>query len=257
MPWDPEQYHRFQAQRALPFMDLTALVQRRDGMSVADLGCGTGELTRQLADLLPASDVVGIDSSTEMLARASALTRPGLRFEQARVEDVTGSWDLVFSNAMLHWIDDHATLIPRLFAMVRPGGRIAVQVPSNHHHPSHALIREIAREDPFREALGGFARESPVLGIAAYADLLFASGGGDIVAFEKVYPHVLPDSDAVVEWTKGSTLVPYLERLSPDLADRFLAMYRERLRAIMPGSPVFYGFRRTLFSATKGGMAAG
>jgi trans-aconitate 2-methyltransferase len=254
MPWDPEQYHRFQAQRALPFDDLVALVQKRDGLTAVDLGCGTGELTRQLADLLLKSDVVGIDSSAEMLARAAEYARPGLRFEQARVEDIMGSWDLIFSNAALHWVDDQIALIPRLFGMVRPGGQLAVQVPSNHNHPSHALIREIAGEDPFRTALDGFARESPVLGIGEYAELLFASGGRDIVAFEKVYPHILPDSDAVVEWT---TLVPYLERLSPDLAEQFLAVYRERLHAIMPGSPVFYGFRRTLFAATKGDIAAG
>ncbi len=251
MPWDPDQYHRFQAERAAPFIDLVALIDKRSELRVIDLGCGTGELTRQLAELLPASDVLGIDSSAQMLARAEEHARPGLRFEQRRVEDVMGAWDLIFSNATLHWIDDHATLIPRLFARVRPGGQLAVQMPSNHHHPSHALIRDLAREEPFRSALDGFARESPVLGIDAYADLFFAHGGSAITVFEKVYPHVLPDSDAVVEWTKGSTLVPYMERLTPDLADAFLAAYRERLRVIMPGSPVLYGFRRTLFAATR------
>src|SRR5579871_2079086 len=79
MPWNPERYHQFQRERAAPFEDALALVQRREGLSVIDLGCGTGELTRRLADALPGSDVLGIDSSPEMLAKAKPLERPGLR----------------------------------------------------------------------------------------------------------------------------------------------------------------------------------
>ena len=84
MPWDPKQYHKFQAERSAPFFDLLALVQIRPGLKVVDLGCGTGELTRRLADALPDSDVTGINSSSQMLdaARASAFNRSGLHFEQ-------------------------------------------------------------------------------------------------------------------------------------------------------------------------------
>src|SRR5215469_4577122 len=103
MPWNPERYHQFQRERAAPFEDALALVTRRDGLRVIDLGCGTGELTRRLADALPGSDVVGIDSSSEMLARAAPHARPGLRFEQGTIEELAGEWDLIFSNAALHW----------------------------------------------------------------------------------------------------------------------------------------------------------
>ncbi len=230
MPWNPAQYHRFQQQRAEPFVDLTALVTKRAHLTVVDLGCGTGELTAQLADMLPDSDVTGLDSSAEMLAQAAQYARPGLRFVQGAIEAFDQPVDLVFSTAALHWIDDQPALITRLFGLVRPGGQLAVQVPSNFRHPSHTLIIATAQEEPFRSALAGWARESPVLGIDHYADLLYALGGTAITAFEKVYGHVLPDAAAIADWTKGSTLVPYLERLPADLHAAFEASYRAKLR---------------------------
>ena len=85
MPWDPERYEEFKAERSQPFEDLIGLVHVRDGLSVIDLGCGTGELTSRLADALPGSDVLGVDSSLEMLAVASKLERDGLRFERCEI----------------------------------------------------------------------------------------------------------------------------------------------------------------------------
>ena len=250
MPWEPEQYLKFQAARFAPFDDLAALIRVRPGLTALDLGCGTGELTRRLAERLPESRVTGMDSSPEMLEKACTQARQGLEFIPGRVEDVAGSWDLVFSHAVLHWVDDHATLIPRLVSFVRPGGQLAVQIPANHRHPAHLLIPEIAGEEPFRSAMGGWSRVSPVLEIDAYAMLLHRAGCPEMTVLEKVYPSLMPDADAVAEWTKGSTLVPYLERLPKELHGPFMDRYRERLRLIWPAGPVFYTFRRILFVAT-------
>ena len=127
-----------------------------------------------------------------------------------------------------------------------------MQVPSNHRHPSHTMIIETAREEPFATALAGWVRHSPVLEIDRYAELLHSSGGTEITVFEKVYPHILADADAIVEWTSGTTLVPYLERLPLELHDGFLDSYRLKLRNLWPQGPVFYTFRRILFAATRG-----
>lgn len=250
MPWNPDLYHKFSSERALPFNDLLALVQVRENLQVVDLGCGTGELTRRLADALSGSMVVGIDNSPQMLERAEEQARPGLQFRLGSIEDATGEWDLVFSHAAIQWVDDHHKLIPRLLGMVRPGGQLTVQMPSNHGHVTHRLIREIAEEEPFRSALGGWTRLSPVLAVDEYADLLYAHGGRDITIFEKVYPHVLENADALAAWTSGTALLPYMERLPQELHEPFMERYRGRLRALWPEGPVFYGFRRTLFSAS-------
>lgn len=251
MPWDPERYEQFKSERAAPFTDLLALVKVREGLRVIDLGCGTGELTRKLAEALPGSTVLGIDNSPQMLSRAREHSHPGLTFELLPIEDVQGQWDLVFSHAALQWVDHHEHLVPRLLSLVAPGGQLAVQMPSNHEHPTHALISEIAGQEPFRSALGGWARRSPVLPIERYAQILFENGAENITVFEKVYPHVLEGADALAAWTSGTALVPYFERLDLHLREQFMRVYKERLRSLFPGHPVFYGFKRTLLAATR------
>lgn len=252
MPWDSVQYYKFKDERFAPFGDLFALIKVRDDMSVVDIGCGTGELTRRLADRLPGSSVLGIDNSPQMLQRAETQRRPGLAFVAGDVATLDGKWDLVFSHAAIHWLDNHWELIPRLMTLVSPGGQIALQVPSNHRHPSHTLIIETAREEPFCAALGGWVRRSPVLEIDRYAELLHLSGGTEITVFEKVYTHLLADADALVEWTSGTTLVPYLERLPQELHAGFLDSYSKKLHALWPQGPLFYPFRRIIMAATRG-----
>ena len=250
MPWDPNQYHKFQAQRSAPFYELLALVEARPNLRVVDLGCGTGELTSQLAEALPSSDVTGLDSSPQMLEKAEALSRPGLRFVQGDQARLDGEWDVIFSNAALHWSEAHTELIPYLYGRLAAGGQIAVQVPSNFDHISHQLIRETAGEEPFRSILDGFVRRAPVLSIDQYAQILFDAGAENITAFEKVYAHILADSDAVVEWISGTACVPYFERLGGH-KDEFVEVIRAKMRKALPQSPVFYPFRRTFFSARK------
>jgi len=250
MPWDPNQYHKFQAQRSAPFFDLLALVDVRPNLKVVDLGCGTGELTRQLADALPNSDVTGLDSSPQMLEKAASHAGPRLHFEQGDQAQLAGEWDLIFSNAALHWSENHAELMRTLYEKLKPGGQIAVQVPSNFNHISHQIIRETAGEELFKFILNGYQRYAPVLGIDQYAQLLFDCGAEDINVFEKVYAHILEDSDAVVEWISGTACVPYFERLGKH-KDEFIDAIRAKMRTAFPNSPVFYPFRRTFFSARR------
>jgi len=256
MPWNPDLYHKFQAERAAPFYDLLALVDVRPNLRVVDLGCGTGELTRQLADTLSNSHVTGLDSSPQMLdvARSASFTSPGLIFELGDQSTLTGEWDLIFSNAALQWSENHAELIPYLYGKLAPGGQIAVQVPSNHNHISHQIYRETADEEKLKSILNGFQRYAPVLPIDDYARILFNCGAEEITVFEKIYAHILEDSDAVVEWISGTALVPYFERLG-EHKDAFMQSIREKMRAAMPESPVYYPFRRTLFSARKPAVA--
>ena len=127
---------------------------------------------------------------------------------------------------------------------------MAVQVPSNHGGPTHLTILRVIGEEPFRTTLNGWTRQSPVLPIETYAELLFQEEAQEIVVFDKIYPHVLENIEAVVDWISGTALIPYFERLG-DLKDSFLNTIRNELRLAMPGEPVFYPFRRTFFSARK------
>jgi trans-aconitate 2-methyltransferase len=141
---------------------------------------------------------------------------------------------------------EESELIPRLYGCWPAD---AVQV-VNHHHISHQIYRETASQEPFQSILKGFQRYAPVLSIDDYARLFFACGAEEIIVFEKVYAHVLEDSDAVVEWISGTALVPYFERLG-EHKEEFINAIRAKMRGALPDRPVFYPFRRTLFSARK------
>ena len=257
MPWDPDRYELFKRERDAPTRDLLALLERRPGLRVIDLGAGTGELTRRLADMLPGSTTLGVDSSAEMLARSASFETPSLRFERRSIEDVLRGdaerrrWDVVFSNAALQWLPDHAELMAAVFGLLEPGGQLLIQVPSNHGHPTHRLLGELASREPYRTALGGFTQSSPVLTISAYAELLYGLGASSIVALEKVYPHVLDGADALADWMSGTALVPYIERLGEPVASHFAGDYRALLRQRFPERPVFLGFQRIILSACR------
>lgn len=251
MAWDPGQYHKFRLERLAPFNDLFALINARPGLSVLDLGCGTGELALQLAERLPESRVTGIDSSPEMLGKAKERCAARVVFMEGTVESVNGEWDLLFSHAVLHWVNDHQALIPRLWTLLKPGGQLAVQVPANHRHPSHTCITATATAEPFKSALDGWTRQSPVLEIDQYAQLLHGCGATDFTVLEKVYPAYLPNAAAIAEWTRGTTLVPYFERLPQELQEPFLQRYIELLEEALPPGELMFTFRRILFVATK------
>lgn len=232
MTWNPDQYNRFRSERLAPFEDLVRWLRVRPSLNVVDLGCGPGELTRRLASLLPDSEVLGLDSSAEMLPK-----EPG--FQQGRIEDFEGQFDLIFSHAALQWVDDHPSLFTKLWTCLKSGGQLLVQMPYNFDHPSHLAAGKVA------QSLGQPARKFPMLPLEEYARLLHELGAVESEVVLKVYPHVLADADAIVEWTKGTLLTAY------DTTETFLAAYRAEVRSACPGAPVFYGFKRLLLTATK------
>lgn len=248
MAWNPETYNKFKAERYAPFFDLFELIEVKTNLSVIDLGCGTGELTSMLADKLPASKVLGIDSSDEMLKESAKYKKDNLSFSQIGIEEIVNSgkqWDIVFSNAAIQWVKNHTKLIPALIKLVKPGGQMAIQLPSNHNHFTHTAIKTIASSSPFKEALKGWTRTSPVLGIEEYAEILYKQRVTSINVFEKIYPHVLDDANGMVTWVSGTALIPYLERLPENMHNDFMAKYSELIAKKFPGKPVFYPFKRT------------
>jgi trans-aconitate 2-methyltransferase len=259
--WDPRQYDKFQREREQPFFDLLALVKPKSGMRVVDLGCGTGKLTRTMHERLGAVKTIGLDRSESMLAGMRGQPQPqGLRFEVGTIEsfatastdDVArrlqpSGWDLIFSNAALHWVDDHERVIANLAAALAPGGQLAFQVPAQHDTLTHRVAVELAAREPFVSALGGWRRSQPVLTPDAYADLLYRYGFADQKATLIVYPHVLASREEVVEWVKGTLLTEYKRHLPENVYDQFVNEYRARLLPRLDESrPYFYPFKRIL-----------
>jgi trans-aconitate 2-methyltransferase len=251
--WEPAQYERFAAERSAPFFDLLALVRPEPNMRVADLGCGTGELTAKMHAQLGAAWTLGIDSSSSMLAKAVGTET--LHFEIGDIAAFEGRYDLILSNAAIQWVPDHPALFARLATALAPAGQLAVQMPANFDHPSHTVAADVANEEPFHEALGGFARsggEVPVLAPEEYATLLHRLGFTQQNVRLQVYAHVLGSRDDVVEWVRGTLLTAYRTRLPGELYEAFVGRYRRRLAEVLPDDrPFLFPFKRILMWARR------
>lgn len=247
--WSPEQYLRYRKEREEPFFDLLDLVRPREGMRVVDLGCGTGELTAALHRRLQARETIGIDSSKAMLDRAESNDPDKLRFGKQDIARFEGKqdFDLVFSNAALHWVSDHRRLLARLTEALTPVGQLAIQVPSNFDHVSHLAASEVAGEPPFADALDGYTHPIYVLRPEEYATLLEELGYRSQHVRLQVYGHHLDSREDVVEWLKGSLLTVYQSRLPEDLFAKFRDRYRSEVLARLPAvRPYFFTFKRIL-----------
>jgi trans-aconitate 2-methyltransferase len=254
MSWDPGQYLRFADLRLRPALDLLARVELEGAATVVDLGCGPGNVTRLLARKFPHAEVIGIDSSATMLAKA-AETPSTIAWRQADIGAFAPQRpvDILYSNAALHWLDGHAGLFPRLMQAVRPGGILAVQMPRNHAAPSHAEMNAIAESGPWATKLKPVLRPSPVAPPEAYYDLL-APESARLDIWETVYGQILEGDDPVVAWNKSTGLRPILEALDEAERGQFLAEYGARMAAAYPkraDGRTFFPFRRLFLVAVR------
>ena len=256
--WNPAQYDKFQREREQPFFELLALVRPAPNMRVVDLGCGTGRLTRHLHDELHALETVGIDRSARMLEDAQRSTgTAGLRFEVGTIESFPragDTFDLIFSNAALHWVEDHPALIARFVSALTASGQLAFQVPAQHDQPSHCVAEDLTDVEPFRSAFGGWHRPQPVVEPETYSTFLYRLGFTAPIVRVNIYPHVLAGPEDVIEWMKGTLLTEYERHLPQELHAPFVEAYRERLmQHLGHARPFFFPFRRILCWGQKNG----
>ncbi|HTI79015.1 MAG TPA: methyltransferase domain-containing protein [Acetobacteraceae bacterium] len=232
--WDPGQYLRFAGERLRPALDLLAQVGLEAPRRVVDLGCGAGNVTAVLHERFPEADVVGVDGSASMLEKART-TVPGCRFERGDFfrwepgEPV----DLLYSNAALQWVDQHATLFPRLLGFVKPGGVFAVQMPAMHETPLRTAPYELSQQAPWADHLRGVSSAPGILSPQDYWDLL-RPRVASLDIWQTTYLHALSGENAVTEWASGSSLRAFLDRLPGDLKDSFRQAYSDAMRPHYP-----------------------
>jgi trans-aconitate 2-methyltransferase len=235
MAWDPAQYEKFKAERTRPFFDLLAQLQDISPKTVVDLGCGTGEMTAELAKKWPDAQVLGIDNSPEMIAKSAPYVSGRLRFEVCEIEDWSPKQpvDLLFSNAAFHWLRDHEQQIRRLAGFVAPGGAFAFQAPNQFREPSHTVIHEVRNTSEWKPLIGSEASDGSLAEPQWYLETLRELGFQSRV-WETIYYQILQGEDAVLEWVKGTALRPLLAKLNHEQQQRFLKQCAEKLRKAYP-----------------------
>ncbi|MFF0817326.1 methyltransferase domain-containing protein [Rhodococcus sp. NPDC003318] len=233
--WDPVQYSLFESERSRPFFDLVGRIGATDPRRVVDLGCGAGDLTATLVARWPGANVLGVDSSPEMIAAATAHDLPNPEFVLGAAEEFSAvGTDVLVSNALLQWVPTHRDLLRRWADELEPAGWLAFQVPANFDAPSHRLLREVAESTRWRDRLGGVQRnEGRVAEPSDYLELLIAAGLR-VSAWRTEYQHVLSGPDPVLDWVRGTALRPVVGLLSAADAAEFEAEYGAKLRAAYP-----------------------
>ena len=251
--WDPQRYLVFGDERARPFRDLMSVVDAQDPREVVDLGCGPGNLTATLAQRWPAARVVGVDSSTEMVAAARRLDTIEVVHADLREWMPDRPVDVLVSNATLQWVPDHLGLLPQLVGAVAPDGWFAFQVPGNFAEASHVLLYQLADSPHWQDRIGARHVPRPSSNEPAEYLAVLAELGLAVQVWETTYFHVLSGDDAVLEWVSGTALRPVLAALTQDEQAEFTREYGALLRAAYPGRP--YGtvlpYRRIFTVARK------
>ncbi|UKB85961.1 methyltransferase domain-containing protein [Chryseobacterium sp. MEBOG06] len=254
MPWNPELYDQYKDVRYKPFYDLAALIKPESNIKAIDLGCGTGEQASILTEKLPGSSFLGIDSSVQMLEKSKKYENENLRFKLQSIEETVKSeekWDLVFSNAALQWADDHETLFPKVIELLSPAGQLAIQMPVQNENILNQILMEMVDEEPYISYLKHFKRDSPVLSMDEYAQILFDNGIEDIEISQKVYPIIAEDGEALYEFISGTALLPYLERLEHEQKETFITEFKARIAKRFTKYPAIYAFKRILIYGRK------
>jgi trans-aconitate 2-methyltransferase len=250
--WDPSVYGRYSDERSRPFHDLVSRIGATKPRAVADLGCGSGELTAALATRWPTARIEGIDSSPAMIERATALgSGVSFRLGDVREWSPDADTDVLVTNATLQWVPEHRDLLDRWIGALPAGAWLAMQVPGNFDAPSHRLLREVARDHPEAAAK---LREAPVDDAAGYAARLTARGCA-VDAWETTYVHLLPadpDEHPVLRWMEGTALRPVRATLDDASWHAFRDTLRAKLADAYPAAHgvVAFPFRRIFVVAS-------
>jgi len=249
--WDSGQYLKFSDERTRPANDLVARIKHASPTRVVDLGCGPGNSTAVLSARWPNAEILGLDNSPQMIAAAQK-AYPNGTWLAADIARWTAEKpvDVLFSNAALQWVPDHAAVIPRLFAQLAPGGAFAAQIPANYDGIAHQLMRELAKSSTWKTFFREPVREWQVQPPAFYYDVL-APRAASVDLWLTDYLHVLDGPEAIVEWYRGTGLRPFLDRLSqPAERASFVEAYTREIARAYPRQPdgkILFPFRRLFF----------
>jgi trans-aconitate 2-methyltransferase len=253
--WNPDQYLQFKDERTQPSIDLVARIRMDYPKTIVDIGCGPGNSTQVLLKRWPRADILGIDSSDAMIQRARE-DYPHQKWAVADAANITTrqTYDIVFSNAAIHWIPEHDLLLQRLFQIVNENGILAVQVPANQESPLYKAILRVSRSRKWRAFTNG-REESITYHNADYYYGQLVLYAKEIVIWETIYYHIMKSHEELIDWYKSTAMKPFLDSLPNDeCRQEFKKEVLHECRTAYPfqrDRRILYPFKRLFFTARK------
>lgn len=250
--WNSNQYTKFEKERTQPSVDLIHRINILPE-SILDIGCGPGNSTNQLYEYFPKANILGIDSSDNMLDKAEK-SYPHLKFRKCFIPDDIESienFDLIFSNACLHWIPDHKNLFPKLMSKLNRGGMFAVQMPLVQNAMFYKILNKLISTDKWKKLrdIHIFYNLEP----NETYDIL-SKISKNVTMWDTTYYHIVPSHSSVIDWYKGSGLRPYLDILNQTEKSEFLSELLEMIKNNFPvqsDNSVILKMPRLFFTASK------
>lgn len=253
--WDSGQYTKFINERTQPAYDLAARISHTNPKKIIDIGCGPGNSTEVLLQNWPEANISGFDSSPEMLAQAKA-SNSSINWFESCVEEWSPSetFDIIFSNAVFQWVQEHKVVLPRLLNILNDGGALAIQMPARYNSPLHKQLIEVAEMPEWVEYTGLPRTQLSLSEPSFYYDLL-APITSRLDIWETKYFHIMDDVQAILEWFRGAGLRPFLEALPDNQArESFELEVLRKYSATYPkqkNGKVLFPFNRFFFIGYK------
>jgi trans-aconitate 2-methyltransferase len=196
----------------------------RGNERILDLGCGDGALTARMADLTPRGHVVGIDASPGMLREARKNSRPNLEFLLLDIRRMAfhRAFDVVYSNAALHWIKDHDDLLSRIARSLRPGGVARLSFGGDGNCPTfNRVVQAVMALPKYAVAFKGFEWPWYFPGVKDYEALARSKNFGEVRVWLENADRLFPDARTMTHWVDQPCLVPFVAQLNASKAREF------------------------------------
>jgi trans-aconitate 2-methyltransferase len=253
--WNPELYLKFDRERTQPSIDLVSHIHLANPQKIIDIGCGPGNSTQVLVQRWPDARVSGVDNSPAMIEKAkSDFPDQDWIIMDAGKDEMHEKFDLVFSNATIQWIPNHAELLRKFHTMLTEKGVMAVQLPLFWDMPVGKAIAEIAGNPRWNTFMAGVMQLFTIHDDSFYYDQL-SSLFSAVEIWESSYMHILDSPLSILEMIRGAGLRPFLNRLENpggkmDFEEEVLKKINEDYPSQKNGKVIF-PFRRLFFVAYK------
>jgi trans-aconitate 2-methyltransferase len=254
--FDGKKYAKASAHQKEWGLELISEFDLEGNEDILDLGCGDGVLTAQVAKLVPRGSVVGIDASQGMIEAALPKASPNLEFLRLDIGnlDFVERFDLVFSNATLHWVKDHRRLLQQVRQALRPGGHLRFNF-AGHGNCSHffAVVREAMALEEFRSFFSAFEWPWYMPPVDEYRVLAESSGLHDVRVWGENADRFFPEAEAMIGWIDQPSLVPFLAHIPHRARHSFRTFVVRRMieETRQEDGRCFEIFRRVNISAVK------
>jgi len=228
--WNAEDYQQNSTAQQQWARELIAKLALAGSEDVLDLGCGDGKVTAEIADWVPHGTVMGIDNSEAMIALARqqypASCYPNLTFElmDARELALENQFDVVFSNAVLHWIKDHRLVVEGLFKSLKPRGKILLQMGAKDGVGLYlSVLDQIMLLPEWKLYFQNFECPYGFMGVEEYEVMLLAAGF-QIQRVELIAKDALHANKEKFKGWIRTTWFPYTECVPESEREQFIEL---------------------------------